>query len=180
MSVSSSYSRALLEGALQAGKNSAQLDEIQAQLSQMAETISSSKELRMVLQSPATSSREKEKVVEALASHLKVDDFLKRFLLLLARKERVTIIQDVAAAFQKIRLETQGGLLGQLKSASVLTPQEIQEVSAAFEKKTGKKVQFNTEVDRSLIAGVSVTLEGITYDGSLKTQLNRLKDQFLG
>ena len=179
MSVANSYAKALLESAQALGTSASAVDQIQEHLSTLAELVVGSKDLHLVLQSPATSSRDKEKVAGALVDRMGADPLLKRFVLLLARKERLILIQEIATAFERIRLESAGGVLGQVVSAGALSAQDVAELSEVFEKKTGKKVSFKTQVDSSLIAGLRVTVQGKTYDGSLKTQLNRLKDRFL-
>jgi F0F1-type ATP synthase delta subunit len=41
----------------------------------------------------------------------------------------------------------------------------------------GRKVAFRVSTDPSLLAGVRVTVSGVTYDGTLKAQLEQLKDK---
>ncbi|MBR2875734.1 MAG: F0F1 ATP synthase subunit delta [Clostridia bacterium] len=42
-------------------------------------------------------------------------------------------------------------------------------------KKLGKDIEFEYKIDNSIIGGFILNLDGIVYDNSIKTQLNRLK-----
>ena len=47
-------------------------------------------------------------------------------------------------------------------------------------KLTGKTVSLNYEIEESLIGGVVTRLGSTVYDGSVKTQLEELKQQMIG
>lgn len=44
-----------------------------------------------------------------------------------------------------------------------------------LKKKLGKDIDFEYTIDNSIIGGFILNLDGVVYDNSLKTQLNRLK-----
>jgi F0F1-type ATP synthase delta subunit len=66
-----------------------------------------------------------------------------------------------------------------LEQADPLTEAETAELRAMFSKKTGKAIEFDTSVDPTLIAGFKVTVQGKTYDGSLKAQVDKLKNKLV-
>jgi hypothetical protein len=49
-------------------------------------------------------------------------------------------------------------------------------LSVAFGARIGRKVSFETHEDPSLLAGVKVTVGGVTYDGTMRSQLSRLRE----
>jgi len=44
-----------------------------------------------------------------------------------------------------------------------------------LKRKLGKDIDFEYTIDNSIIGGFILNLDGVVYDNSLKTQLNRLK-----
>jgi F-type H+-transporting ATPase subunit delta len=44
-----------------------------------------------------------------------------------------------------------------------------------LKKKLGKDLDFEYSIDNSIIGGFILNIDGIVYDNSIKTQLNRLK-----
>lgn len=74
------------------------------------------------------------------------------------------------------RLAAQGGIRGSLVAAEAMNPEDIQSLAKAFGKKLGKAVAFQVSTDPALLAGVKVTVNGVTYDGTLRVQLQRLRD----
>jgi F-type H+-transporting ATPase subunit delta len=64
-----------------------------------------------------------------------------------------------------------------LVSSEALSELEEREIAQIFSQKLNKKIEFKTQVDPDVLAGVSVTVQGVTYDGTLKNQLARFKKQ---
>ncbi|MBE6748280.1 MAG: hypothetical protein E7557_03515 [Ruminococcaceae bacterium] len=44
-----------------------------------------------------------------------------------------------------------------------------------LKKKLGEDIEFEYKIDNSIIGGFILNLDGIVYDNSIKTQLDRLK-----
>jgi len=176
MSVAKSYAKALLESAVEAGMTSVQCAQIENQIRGLVEVVSSSRSLEMVLFGPATTTKEKISVLEDLGRKLSLEPLLVRFLDLMARKRRLDLVGLVSRAYRELRLEREGMILGELVSADPLSPSDIEELSVAFGARIGRKVSFETHEDPSLLAGVKVTVGGVTYDGTMRSQLSRLRE----
>ena len=177
MSLAKSYSKALFETAVERGLSREAIDVLGVQLQGFAGMVKDRKDLKQVLCSAATKTSEKVKVVEALTEKLNSEGLLRQFLTLLAQNERLSWLSEMSAAYEEAALTAQGKILGRLVSAEAMTDLDIQSVAQSFEKKLGKKVAFRTSVDPDLLAGIKVEVSGVTYDGSLRAQLRRLKDQ---
>jgi F0F1-type ATP synthase delta subunit len=57
-----------------------------------------------------------------------------------------------------------------------LAEADIDTLTKAFSQKLGKKVAFRVAIDPSLLAGMKVTVNGVTYDGTLRSQIHKLRD----
>jgi len=177
MSVAKSYARALLEAAK--AKGGQDLDAIENQLDLMAETMHQSKDLDAALVGPVVSAKEKVAVIQEFARRANLLPLVSQFLQLLARKGRIRFLDDIREQFSAARLASEGGIQGRIVSADPLKPEDIQQLAIAFGQKLGRKVAFRTQTDPSLLAGMRVTVSGTTYDGSLKSQLERLREKLV-
>jgi F-type H+-transporting ATPase subunit delta len=180
MSVAKAYAKALFEAAAE-GKSQSDMakacDEIETQLTQFIALMNSSKEAKVALTSPVTTSKDKAGLVEAITAKGGVSPMVSRFLSLLASKGRLEFLPEVRDVFSDVRLAAEGGVSGKLVSAEPMTDADVASLAAAFGRKLGRKVLFRVSTDPSLLAGVRVTVNGVTYDGTLKSQLDQLRDK---
>ncbi len=179
MSLARSYAQALLETAQEKKLPAAELDQLERELECAAGLLVSSRDLRLALTGPTTTSKEKADLLAALASKAGYSKLVSNFLHLLARKERVGQLGAIHEAFGAARLEAEGGVMGRVVSAESLAAADLDELCQSFTKKLGRKVSFRASTDPELLAGLKVTVNGVTYDGSLRSQLNRLRDRFV-
>jgi F-type H+-transporting ATPase subunit delta len=86
------------------------------------------------------------------------------------------VFGEIRNAYRSVRLEAEGGVSGRLVSADPLSESDIKGLADAFQRKLGKPVAFRVSTDPSLLAGMKVIVNGVTYDGTLKSQLQQLRD----
>ena len=130
----------------------------------------------MILLSPKHDAEVKKGVVEAIASKKGFNPTTKNFLLLLVDKGRLPLLPEMYRSYQKLSDEKAGRMNAAAVTASQLTEPLIKEIVTSLEKRTGKKVSLSSEVEPALIGGVIIKIGDIIYDGSIKTQLNKLRD----
>jgi F-type H+-transporting ATPase subunit delta len=179
MSVARAYAKALFEAAKEAGASAAVLSQTEQELSTIFDAVESSKELRGVLFAPITTAKEKLAVLDALVQKSGASKLTSEFMRLLANKGRLSLIGEIRNAYSTVRLHSEGGVAGNVVSAEPLNPEDVDSLASAFSKKLGKKVSFTVSTDADLLAGMKVTVSGVTYDGSLRSQLQQLRDRVL-
>jgi F-type H+-transporting ATPase subunit delta len=179
MSVSRSYASALLEAATELGLKAEQLDSIEQELAAFSGAVVASRDLAEALRSPVVASADKAEVVSAIATKMGFSDLSSKFLVMIARKERASLLASIVEAFTAVRLESEGATFGHVVSADALKKEDLEELAMAFSRKLGKKVVFKSEVDEDLLAGLKVTVGGVTYDGSLRSQLKQLRERLV-
>jgi F-type H+-transporting ATPase subunit delta len=177
MSVAKAYAKALFETLSEQKVQASAVDTLEQQLDEFITTIEGAKDAKIALFSPVTTSREKVALVQKLAQAMSLSGLLPNFLQLLARKSRLVMIREVREAFHQVRLNAEGGVAGQVVSAEPMDQKDIENLAQAFSKKLGKRVAFQVSTDASLLAGMKVTVNGVTYDGTLRAQLQKLRDQ---
>lgn len=167
--VSKEYATALFSLAEESG----QIESVAAAMKEVSEVFAAHPDYLEMLASPAISSEEKndslDKVFTAFPEH--VVSFLK----LLASRGRISGFSDVYVAFEGMVQFSRHMASAAITTAVELSESEKQALVAKLEKKTGKKILPNYRVDPSLIGGVTVEIDGMVYDGSLRSRLNEVK-----
>jgi F-type H+-transporting ATPase subunit delta len=177
MSVAKSYAKALFETLSEQKTPAVAVDLLETELDGFIATIDKANDAKIALYSPLTTAREKVAFVQKLSEAMKLSGLLPNFLQLLARKNRLVALKEVREAFHQVRLSAEGGVAGQVVSAEPMDQKDIESLAQSFSKKLGKRVVFKVSTDASLLAGMKVTVSGVTYDGTLRSQLQKLRDQ---
>ena len=128
------------------------------------------------LNSPIVKSAHKE---EALAAALKDSDVceeVKNFVLLLAKKNRLTVFHEITHALQEKVDNANGVTRGSVLSASVLSPEERSKIEDIVSKFKKKRVILSYLEDPKLIGGLVAQVGGHTFDDTLTTHLRRIKE----
>lgn len=183
MSVATSYAKALYESVKESqvstGPTNELFDKIEHQLIQLSSLLSASREMSVVMVGPLTSTREKVSCVDAISKKMELFPLLTEFLKLLVRKGRLSQLGPIQEAFTQVRLSLEGGISAQLVTPDPMDSTDLQNLTQAFSARLGKKVAFRVSTDPTLLAGMKVTVNGVTYDGTLRAQLQRLRDRVL-
>jgi F-type H+-transporting ATPase subunit delta len=167
------YARALI-GAL---PDAASRDRTDSFLTALSVAESRSAELRAVLLDPAVASAAKTAVLTSLAEQHGAGAEVVRFLATLVTHGRLSSLASIAEVFHEQRLSGQGIVTATLTAAVPLADDLTARAAAALEKLSGRKVQLRVEVDPALLGGATARVGSMVYDGSLKTQLARLRSR---
>ena len=108
-------------------------------------------------------------------SGVELDGALQRFVELLAKKQKLKQFTNIITEFESIA-KKKAGIVGiGIKSARKLDSETIDKIKKNF----GEKVEVTESVDTNLIGGITVKTEDKILDGSLKAQLNTLKQKLI-
>jgi F-type H+-transporting ATPase subunit delta len=177
--VAKAYAKALYEAARETNTSREGMDLLGSQLDNVLTAILSSKAAQNALFGPVATTKEKAAVMASISEACKAPPLLSHFLQLLARRGRLSLLEEITEAFMEVRLSYENSLAGRLIAAESMNDSDVESLAAAFTKKLGKKVVFRVSTDPALLAGVKVTVNGVTYDGTLRAQLQKLRDQFV-
>ena len=122
----------------------------------------------------------RQKVMAKIAGSMQADAIMTSFLNLLIEKKRADILPDIAEAMQEMVDKDQNISHGSIVSAVELDNALLEKIQATLEKLTGNKVILETQVDPSIIGGILAKVGDLVLDGSIKTQLNGLKESIKG
>jgi F-type H+-transporting ATPase subunit delta len=134
-----------------------------------------SPELRILLGSPAVTRSSKLAVVEALVARLGAGKTLRNFLFVVLDHRRMALVPEIQLAFDAQLDKRRGITRAEVTSASQLSDAEKAELRAVLQKLSGRTVEAEYLQDPALIAGAVVRIGSKIYDGSVRTQLQRLR-----
>ena len=122
----------------------------------------------------------RQKVMAKIAESIEADTILTGFLNLLIEKKRAEILPDIAQEMRAMVDKDQNISHGSIVSAVALDQALLGKIQTTLEKLTGNKVILETQVDPSIIGGIIAKVGDLVLDGSIKTQLNGLKESIKG
>jgi len=122
----------------------------------------------------------RQKVMKKIAQSVNADAILTAFLNLLVEKQRAGALPDIAQEMQVMVDKDKNISHGIVVSAIKLDSDLQGKIQATLEKITGNKVMLETKVDPSIIGGIIAKVSDLVFDGSIKTQLNGLKESIKG
>jgi len=165
------YARALLDvaGGRGEGVALALRDELRA----FAPIVTGHASLRRALFHPGLGPDERQRVLAAVAGTVGASELLRRLLDLLASRDRVALLPDVAEAYAVLANAARGVVSAEAVSAHPLPGAQKQALEAVLG--AGARVELRTRVEPEVLGGLLVRMGGKTYDGTVRTQLAALR-----
>ena len=133
-------------------------------------------DLGNALRNPLYPGAVKKTLFQRVAAQMELSPIVKSFLNLLVEKRRIQHLPEIADYYHRLIDEFSNILRAKVKAASKLSDADIEEVAVALEKRIGKKIVVEFEVDPSLIGGVFAQIGDFVLDGSVKRQLINFKE----
>jgi F-type H+-transporting ATPase subunit delta len=115
--------------------------------------------------------------MEQLVGRSGYTTIVAKLLVLLADRDRLVLLKDIAAIFHDLLAERQNVVRAEIVSAEPLSPQRAAAIEQRLAAVTGKKVSMTTTVDKDLLGGVVARVGSTVYDASIATQLKKMKDR---
>ena len=172
-SVASTYARAFADVVF-----GAHLDAARALggLRQIAALFSQSAELRRVWENPAVPADQKRKLLDAIVQRNGIDRPVRNLIAVLIDQRRLPFLSRIVEQLEKELDARLGFTEAQISSARELGDTEKRALENQIEKTTRKKVRARYGLDPSLLGGAVVRIGSTIYDGSVKGQLERIKE----
>lgn len=172
--VNSRYARALVEAA---GDMKLDGSQVVQQLSALVALVNGSPDLRHVWENPSIPADQKRRLLDAIASREGTAKAVRNFVAILIDNRRIAALPEIAKQVE-VEMDRRLGLAeAQVTSARELSPEERRDLEAQMERLTGKKVRARYATDGKLLGGAVVRLGSTIYDGSVRGQLQKMKEQ---
>jgi F-type H+-transporting ATPase subunit delta len=172
-SAATRYARALFDVVL---RERAELEWAGRDLSTFADLIARNDALARVLSSPAIPAPRKRAIVEQLLA--RGGGMLRpvaQLLRLLADRDRLALIGDIADAYQRRLMDHLKIVRAEVVTAVPLPSDRMRDLEKSLARATGRTVQLASRVDSGIIGGAVTRIGSTVYDGSVTTQLQKMK-----
>ena len=166
------YARALFDVALK----ESDILKVQEAVQGFADLVRTHETLAHALTNPAIPGAQKRAVVQALLDRSgSVPAPAAKLLLLLADRDRLALLPDLAETYSERVQDHQKVIRGSVTTAMALPPDALSALEQGLGKASGRKVVLDPRVDPSIIGGAVTRLGSTVYDGSVVTQLQKMK-----
>ena len=172
----SRYAAAFSSVARQAG-----LDPIQTQLQMgdFAGTLNGSSELTDVFANPSIKTEQKLSVLDALAQRIGMFREVRNFLAVIMDHGRMGELHQIVAEYHKLVEQGAGVSEVEVTSAQELNPDDRQQLEFEISKLAVSRVKVSYSLDSQLLGGAVVKIGSTVYDGSVRTQLQQMKQALM-
>jgi F-type H+-transporting ATPase subunit delta len=172
-SVANTYARAFADVVLGAHLDA---DRSIAELRTIAQLLDESLDLRRVWENPAVPAEQKRRVLDVIAERDGISKQVRNLVAVLIDHRRIHFLEPIIAQLEKELDARLGFAEADITSARPLGDAEKREFEAQVGRLTGKKVRARYGQDAALLGGAVVRVGSTIYDGSVKGQLERLRE----
>jgi F-type H+-transporting ATPase subunit delta len=170
------YAKAVFDVALEEKADLAKVDQ---DLRAVVEMMKGSPELARAAGFSSTTEAQRQSMMEAVSKAMSLSTLVTKMLVVLAKSNKLNLMPDLAEAYRERLLAHQNIVRAQVTSAAPLSPEKTKALEESLSKVTGKKVELSVSVDPELLGGVVARIGSTVYDGSVKTQLQRMRQELV-
>jgi F-type H+-transporting ATPase subunit delta len=138
---------------------------------------SDSTDLRNALETPSLDQVLKTKIVESVAGKMGLNGAVRNFVSLIVNHQRTHMLHEIDRAFVTELNRRLGIEEAEVTTARQLNDAEKKGLVGVLEQRTGKKIEARFAEDKSLLGGAVVRVGSTVYDGSVREQLNRMRER---
>jgi F-type H+-transporting ATPase subunit delta len=167
------YARALLDVTIK------ESDPIAAErdLAAFVDLVQWSLDLQRTFANPVVSASAKRAVVQQLLERNQPVAPVGKLLLLLASRGRLELVADVLDVYRERLMDHRQIIQAEVTTATPLSAERLAELQQRLAKVTGRTVTMTTKIDQSIIGGVVTRIGSTVYDGSVATQLAKVRER---
>lgn len=169
--VGSRYAQALFDLA----SDNNEVAAVEADLKSLKTALADTKDLRVLVGSPAFSAEDKGKALVAIAAKGKFSLTTAKFLGLLAANGRAAALASVISGYEALSAKARGAVSAEVVTAVPLSAAQSKGVAAALRQALGKDPEIETRVDPAILGGIKVRVGSRLFDASLRSKLDSLK-----
>jgi len=143
-------------------------------LKSFSKCLTDSPGIKRHLLSPVLSKQKKKSLLASVFSSADDEHFLN-FLKVLIDKNRMNVVDEISEDYTHLVLRSQDTVVAIIESACPLDDAIIEKLKMAFMKKTGaREIVATIKIVPELVGGVRVIIGSKIYDGTTRSELDRL------
>ncbi|MBV9609513.1 MAG: ATP synthase F1 subunit delta [Acidobacteria bacterium] len=172
--ITSRYARALADAVQDTKADPRRVEE---ELRTLADIVNSAPELRTVWENPAVEANEKRAVLDQIGERTGTSRIVRNFMAVLIDHRRVTSLPAILRQVEVEFDERLGLAMAEVTTSRPLADQQKRELERRVGAVTGKTIRARYATDDALLGGAVVKVGSTVYDGSIRGQLERLKEE---
>ena len=170
-STSKSYAIALYE----LSKESSELDKVTEEIKSLKKLLNDSSDFKEMILNPTVSKEDKKNVIYTIADQNNFSQVIKKFLGLIAIKNRLFFLGKIIESFLNLASNIKGELKAKLISSKKLSIEEQKKIQNELSKDFKSPLDIDYEYDPDLIAGLIIKVGSVMVDTSIRTKLKKLE-----
>lgn len=145
-------------------------------LAELGTMVAEEPKFGLLLKSPVIAIDEKKAVLSAILDKLGADRTMRNFCFLLADKERLGALREIADWYGVLLDEANGILRGEVITAVRLGEKKREAIREELKKKLGHDIELRFRVDPEILGGMVLSVGDKVLDASLRAQLKILRE----
>lgn len=136
--------------------------------------LNGSEDLRSVIKSKSISAEQQLAVMQDICEKAKLQKLTYNFLGVLVKNRRLSALEDIIEAFQKIIAKRAGRISVSVETADKLSAAQEKDIKSKIEKALGTGITIESKVTPEIIGGMIVTIGSYMVDDSVRRKIERL------
>jgi F-type H+-transporting ATPase subunit delta len=150
-----------------------------AEAQQIAAVVRDSKSLREVWGAPSIPAAQKRAVLDGIVGKAELSRPVRNFVAVLIDKGRIRFIGEIVTQFAQELNHRLGFAEAAITTARELNTAERRALEGDLTRLTGKKIRAQYTQDRSILGGAIARIGSTVYEGSVKGELERIRQQLI-
>ena len=174
-SLAKRYAKALVDVAAASGD----LEAVRQDLRELTDLLRDQRELRQFLANPSVLRRDKARIFEQVVAGMTLRPLTTTFLRLLLEAGRLGALESIARTYEGMVDERLGRVKAVVTTAVPLDWEQLERIRRRLGQVVGKTVYLEIQHEPGILGGLIAQIGSLVYDGSLKTQLAKLREQLV-
>jgi F-type H+-transporting ATPase subunit delta len=153
------------------------VEQVESEVLAFTDMMAANRELYDVFATPVLSAKEKGRVLESLIAQARPSSVTANLLRALLRHYRLHYLDVVYQQFQREINRRRGVVPAEVTTAGAVSAEDRDRLAQRLQEITGTRVEIEYKTDPSLIGGVVARIGSMVYDGSIRTQLQTVKQK---
>lgn len=167
------YAEAVFDLARESGQLGAWSDALHAAALAVADA-----DVEQLIESPKTDSAQIAGIVADVARQAtggmadagQLDNLMK----LLAENDRLLVLADIAAHFDRLKADIENSVNVVLTAATPVDAAQQAKITEALKRRFGREINLHFKLDEKLIGGARLQADDLVIDGSIRTGLDKM------
>jgi F-type H+-transporting ATPase subunit delta len=139
----------------------------------LLEAVVQNADIARAIGDPNVSGQQLESVILGVCGE-QLDGAGRNFVQVLTHNDRLTLVPEIRAMFEQLRLQHEGVLEAEIHSAFAIDDGQVAQIVNKLEQKYKRKVRADVSVDSSLIGGIKIVVGDTVVDATVRGKLDAL------